>query len=109
MFNVSTYDIATMGQNSKNTATIASNGILITVLIETIQPPIDFGGGYIPPTGTEYQKVKDIKKITVNVTVGGVKYIETHIVENRPELTVNDIRVEVKETNDKPIINVIIL
>lgn len=106
---VDTYEIATMGQNLSNTFTLASNGILIDILIEDlapIVPPVVKKGK--APSGVGYKEEEEItrKKITVIVTLKGKKYKESIIVEDKPELKVEDINVDVQETQDKPKIRI---
>lgn len=104
------YQIATCGQNSRNTFTLASNGILIDIYIEPL-PPVDLpsGGGIIP--GQEWPRVEDEKKkrrykITVVAHIDGKDYTETKIVEDKPNLSVKDVDVTVSNTDDKPIIKI---
>lgn len=107
---VDTYEIATMGQNLSNTFTLASNGILIDILIEDlapIVPPIEKKGK--APSGVPRKEEEEEitrKKITVIVTLHGKKYRESIIVEDKPELKVEDINVDVQETQDKPKIKI---
>ena len=109
------YQIATCGQNSRNTFTLASNGILVDVFIEDIVVPIPTrrapGGaqGYQPSDGKEEKKKKK-KKVTVVATVAGKKYTKTVIVEDRPDLTVKDVEVDVNlQEDNKPSIKITIL
>ena len=95
------YQIATMGQNLISTKTLASNGILIDVVIEQLAPAI------IPLGGASYDESKekkevDRKKITVTVTIGGQKYVESVIVEDKPNLTIDDVDVKYLENEEKP-------
>ena len=107
---VDTYEIATMGQNLSNTFTLGSNGILIDILIEDLAPiipPVDKKGK--APSGVGYKEEEEEitrKKITVIVTLNGKKYRESIIVEDKPELNVEDINVDVQETQDKPKIKI---
>ena len=106
------YHIATMGQNSRNTFTLASNGILVDVFIDDLPDiivPPDSGGGIIPGQewpSTEEKIIKHRKRITVIATIGGKDYKETVIVEQEPNLTVKDIDVDVQGTDTKPIITI---
>lgn len=103
---VDTYEIATIGQNLSNTFTLASNGILIDILIEDLVPALPKRGK--APSGPGYKKEEEItrKKITVTVTLNGSEYKESIIVEDKPELKVEDVNVEVQETADKPKIRI---
>ena len=107
------YLIATCGQNSTSTFTLASNGILVDIFIddipiEPILPPD--GGGIIP--GQEWPPISESdespckKRVTVVATIKGVKYTETIIVENCVDLKVKDVDVDVTLNNDKPIITI---
>lgn len=98
---IDTYQLATGGQNFKDTFTLASNGILIDVTITPLPPiPIRPPGG---STGVQYKKKEiDRKKITVVVHYEGKEYKETKIVYDKPNLKVEDVDVEVSPTQDKP-------
>lgn len=100
---VDTYEIATIGQNLSNTFTLASNGILIDIQIEDLAPAIIPGKGKAP-----YDKPEEVdrKKITVTVTLNNTKYVESVIVEDKPELTVDNVSVDVQETQNKPKIRI---
>lgn len=108
MFYIDTYDVATIGQNSIDTATRASNGILVSISIEPVPESLgsSFGGA---PATKEDEKKKDKKKIVVNVTVDGKTYKKTKIVTDKPNLTVDDIKVLVKEGKTRPLIEIVIL
>tara|TARA_R110000782_G_scaffold270369_1_gene370613 strand:- start:128 stop:454 length:327 start_codon:yes stop_codon:yes gene_type:complete len=95
---INTYYLATNGQNSVETYTLASNGILYGITIEDLPQR----GGGPSEIGTEYsdKKVKR-KKITVTALVNGVEYTESLIVENKPSLTVGDVLVEINKTLNK--------
>ena len=111
------YQIATCGQNSQNTFTLASNGILIDIYIEDLPPiiippeiPVDGGGGIIPgqewpPTNESGQEICR-KKITVTATIKGKKFTESIIVENCVDLSVKDVDVDVQTTDTQPIITI---
>lgn len=104
---IDTYQLATGGQNFKDTFTLASNGILIDVTITPLPPiPIRPPGG---STGVQYKKKEiDRKKITVVVHYEGKKYKETKIVYDKPNLKVEDVDVEVSPTQDKPKVKITI-
>lgn len=108
MFYIDTYDVATVGQNSIDTATRASNGILVSISIETIP---ERAGGYLGgvPATREDEKRKDKKKIVVNVTIDGKTYKKTKIVVDKPNITVDDVKVLVKEGKTRPLIEIVIL
>lgn len=106
------YQIATCGQNSQSTFTLASNGILIDIFIDDIPPliPPDGGGGIIPgqeyPQNDDSEKEKCRKRITVIATIAGKQYKETVEVETCTSLSVKDVDVNVQETETKPIITI---
>lgn len=108
MFYVDTYDVATIGQNSIDTATRASNGILVSISIEPVPERKTRSLGGVPTT-REDEKKKDKKKITVNVTIDGKTYKKTKIVEDKPNLKVEDVKVVIKEGKTKPLIKIVIL
>lgn len=107
------YHIATMGQNSRNTFTLASNGILVDVYIEDLPPiiiPIDKGGSGIIP-GQEWPPVEEEKKITrkkitVTATIAGKDYKESIIVEDMPNLNIDNIKVDITDSDIKPKITI---
>ena len=106
------YQIATIGQNSRNTFTLASNGILVDVFIEDL-PDIGIPpqGGIIPGQewpSTEDKKKKHRKRITVVATIKGKDYRETKIVEDEPLLTVKDVDVDIQNIDTQPIIKITI-
>jgi hypothetical protein len=107
---IDTYQIATVGQNLIDTYTLASNGILIRISIEDIpidDVVIDDGGGIIPgQEWPEEEKKKVKKRITVIATVNGIEYKETLVIEDRPNLNIKDIDVDVTNTDTKPIIKI---
>jgi len=114
---IDTYQIATVGQNSRNTFTLASNGILVDVVITDLPditiPSIGEGGGgstsFLGHDGQKEVIKKHRKKITVTATIAGVKYTETKIVEDKPKLQIKDIDVNVTESkNKKPTIKIIV-
>lgn len=103
---IDTYQLATGGQNFKDTFTLASNGILIDVTITPLPPiPIRPPGG---STGIYHPKKKEIdrKKVTVVVHYEGKEYKETKIIYDKPNLKVEDIDIEVSPIQDKPIIKI---
>jgi hypothetical protein len=105
------YEVATCGQNLTNTFTLASNGILVDIFVidlPDIEVPIEIGGGIIP--GQEWppeeKKVITRKKICVVATIDGKKYEQCIVVEDKPELKVDDIEVDVNTDEEKPKIKV---
>ena len=108
------YQIATCGQNSQNTFTLASNGILIDIFIEDIPIPVlPIGGetsGIIPgqewPQKDESDKSPCHKKVTVVATVDGKQYSESITVDDCVNLTVKDVEVDVQLVDTKPIITI---
>lgn len=109
---IDTYQLATGGQNSDDTFTLASNGILIDITVTPLPPSdIPSGGGGLgdlkwTKSREDEEEKKDRKKVTVVVTIKGQKYTETLIVEDRPKLTAKDVNVEVIPTTDKPKIKI---
>ena len=128
---IDTYHLATGGQNSFDTYTLASNGILVSVLIEDITPPpaIDIpigSGGFLIKGITknlrkkerdkyndrrdkkhdEKEKETSRKKVTVCATIDGREFCETLIVLDKPNLTVKDINVDVTPTENEPKIKI---
>tara|TARA_R110000803_G_scaffold54040_2_gene110609 strand:- start:419 stop:754 length:336 start_codon:yes stop_codon:yes gene_type:complete len=105
---IDTYQLATSGQNFVDTFTLASNGILIDITITPIPPrprPIPGGPGGSPSTYKKEEE-KHRKKITVIVTINQKKYKETVIVEDQPNLAIEDINVDVVQTEDRPQIKI---
>lgn len=101
-----TYQIATSGQNSIDTFTLASNGILVGVEIIDL-PDVIIPGGPAIDGGTPRPEEKITrKKICVTATINGKKYEECLIVENKPDLSVKDIDVEVLNQDTKPKIKI---
>jgi len=106
------YQIATIGQNSRNTFTLASNGILVDIFIEDLPDiiiPVEGGAGIIP--GQEWPREEDKKKkhrkrITVIATIDGKDYRESIIVEGEPLLTVKDVDVDIQNIDTQPIIKI---
>ena len=107
---INTYQIATCGQNYLDSCNFASNGILLKVTIEDIPPVIEIpdeiinsgdAGRIQSYVETETKKKPKRKCITVHANVQGKEYIETICVENKPTLTLKDVKVEVTEQTDK--------
>jgi hypothetical protein len=106
---IDTYQLATGGQNFVDTFTLASNGILIDIQVTPIPPipPRPGGGSSTYGLPSDKKKEKDKKKITVTVTMpDGIKYTESVVVEDKPNLTAKDVQVEVLPTNDRPKIKI---
>ena len=105
-----TYHIATCGQNSLNTFTLASNGILVDVFITDLPPlPSTQGGRRSGGTPVDKKEEKSRKQVTVIATIGGKKYKESIVVEDKPKLTVKNIKVDINTENTVPKIKIIIL
>jgi len=105
---IDTYQIATGGQNSLDTFTLASNGILVRIAITPIPPtptPTPGRGGS-SDYGLPKRKEKEKKKITVWVTIDGIEYTESIIVKDKPNLKVEDVKVDVTPTSDRPKITI---
>lgn len=111
---IDTYQLATGGQNSYNTFTLASNGILVDVEITDLPPivlpPIEepiSSGGVSTWTGVPKDRKITRKKITVTAIINGKEYKQSIVVENKPKLSVKDVDVIVTEnTSNKPIIEI---
>mgnify|MGYP003124558643 CR=1 FL=1 len=109
---IDTYQIATMGYNSKISYTIASLGILYDVSIRPVPPPIP--PIPVPPaTGDdnldEFEEDDDLEhyEITVTATVDGQEYTETKIVQSDITVTVSDLKLDFDQDSKKVIINMI--
>ena len=109
------YQLATGGQNSRNTFTLASNGILVDVEIFDIPPiilpptevPAGSSGGSTDWMPSVKNRKISRKKIVVTATINGVQYKQEKIVENKPKLSIKDVGVNVIENkNGKPIIEI---
>jgi hypothetical protein len=103
--------IATDGYISDglNSLSIAIAGYLVEISITNIS------GGGIPYVGggvTERKQNKSVekekfyKKVTVAVTIGDRIYTKSKIIKNRPNLTVNDVDVDINESGIKPKITI---
>ena len=105
---IDTYQLATSGQNFVDTFTLASNGILIGITITPLPPapPRRPGGSPSAYKREEEEKERDRKKITVIVTIDNKKYTESVIVEGKPDLSVQDVDVDVQPTDTKPKITI---
>ena len=108
------YLIATCGQNSTSTFTLASNGILVDIFIDDIPItpiiPGDGTSGIIPgqewPPTNESDESPCKKRVTVVATIKGVKYTETIIVENCVDLKVKDVDVDIQDIDTQPVITI---
>jgi len=106
------YQIATMGQNSRNTFTLASNGILVDVFIDIIIPPVEIpSSGIIPgqesPPKGESDRCK--KRITVVTTINGKEYTESIEVETCIELSAKNVEVDINQNSEIPTINISVI
>lgn len=109
---IDTYQIATMGYNSKISYTIASLGILYDVSIRPIPPPIPPIPPVPPATGDDpfaEEEEDDLEhyEITVTATVDGEEYTETKIVQSDITVTVSDLKLDFDQDSKKVIINMI--
>jgi len=105
------YEVATVGQNLTNTFTLASNGILVDIFIvdlPDVEVPVEGGGGIIPGQEWPQEETKRVtrKKICVVATIDGKKYEQCLIVEDQPNLKVEDVDVEINQEEEKPKIKV---
>lgn len=107
---IDTYQLATGGQNFISTSTLASNGILLQIIIEPLPDIIrPLGGSVTSNIPKVDKKKKDKKKVTVIATIKGIEYKKSVIVKDRPNLSVEDVRVEINESGKKPMINISII
>lgn len=100
------YQIATMGQNSRNTFTLSTNGILVDVFIEDLPPiivptQVDDGSGGMT---TDFKEIPR-KKIKVVANIGGIDYEEVKIVEGIPNISIEDLDISILNV-DKPKISI---
>ena len=101
-----TYQIATSGQNSIDTFTLASNGILLRIDVEDLPDIIIPGGPSIDGGLPRPEEKITRKKITVTAVISGKEYKESVIVEDKPDLKVKDIDVEILDKDIKPKIKI---
>jgi len=106
-----------------NTISIVSNGYLCSVTIEDVTPD---DGGYLVKglsrnlrrkEREKREKEKDfkdekcendevLKVITVVVTINGKDHVESKMIKCKPDITVNDVDVQVVNRDDKPKITI---
>ena len=105
---IDSYQIATGGQNSRSTFTLASNGILIRVEIEELGFGTTIGGSIADDSLIPHDELKNInrKRIKVTATINGTDYVESIIVENTPKLDISNVDVSISETQTNPIITI---
>lgn len=103
---IDTYQIATGGQNSLDTYTLASNGILVRIAITPIPPTPTPDRGGSSDYGLPKRKEKEKKKITVWVTIDGIEYTESIVVKDKPNLKVEDVKIDVVPTSGRPKITI---
>ena len=106
---VDTYEIATMGQNLSNTFTLASNGILVDVVIDIIEvvvPPVSTGFAE-PFYVDEEPKKKTFKRITVTAIINGNTFMDTALTDDL-DVTIDDIEVVINRDQPKPSVSVIV-
>ena len=109
---IDTYQIATMGYNSKTSYTIASLGILYDVSIRPIPPkppipPIPPFTGEDPFGEEEEDDDLDDYEITVKAIVDGQEYTETKIVKSDIVVTVDNLKLDFDRDSKKVVINMI--
>lgn len=110
---IDTYQIATMGYNSKTSYTIASLGILYDVSIRPIPPPVPpIPPIPVPPAtddpfGEEEDDDLEEYEITVTATVDGEKYTETKIVKSDIVVTADNLKLDFDQDSKKVVINMI--
>ena len=104
---IDTYQLATIGQNLTNTFTLGSNGILVSVFIEDLPDIPDYGSGIIG--GTDEEKKKSQKRVTVIATVRGKDYKKSIIVIDEPTLSIEDIGIDVNDDSETPKITITVL
>jgi hypothetical protein len=120
---IDTYQIASMGYNSRSTFTVASVGIVYQVQVDPLPPDPstpttgsgEFNGSnlglpaeHIPhnPYKSDDSKKKTRKyKITVTATVDGKVYSETKVVEKNVVVKSNDVELNFDKNEKKIIIN----
>ena len=108
---IDTYQLATGGQNLIDTYTRASNGVLIRIFIEDVIIPTSYmpGGGSSTTPRSLPTKEEIKKKITVIATVEGREYTETFVIDDIPNLKVENVDVQVNMENSKPKISIKII
>jgi len=124
-------EVATNGYlgTGLNTLSIAVDGYLMTVTIENVSP---LSGGFLVkgtsrtirrkqqerrekwkkenPHKTEKDYEEECnKKITVTISLNGTNYIETKYVQDMPDLTIDDVDIQVAEVNNKPKITITVI
>lgn len=98
---IDTYEIATGGQNIKNTFTLTSNGILLDITIEDLSHHDSYHGSHL--RGNTYFSILDKEKkiakkiVTIIATIGGKDYKESIIIKNHPNLKVTDLDIKITE------------
>ena len=127
-------EVATNGYigTGLNTLSIAVDGYLMTVTIETI--PISGGflvkglshnmrrkqqerrekwkKEYPHKSEKEYEEeceIEYIKKITVTLTINNEKFSETKYIDDIPDLSVEDVDIQIVEKNEKPKIKITVI
>jgi len=89
---INTYQLATMGQNSGDTLTLATDGVIfVEVIVE--KSDTRFGGVFFRD---EKKSTKQRKKITLKIIIGDKTYKVTKLVTPSPKLLVQDINVIVE-------------
>jgi hypothetical protein len=105
---IDTYQLATSGQNTRDTYTLASNGILIRVEIEDLGSGGGGAGGGTDDSWSAHDEINKTnrKRIKVTATINGKDYVESIIVENKPNLDISNVDVSILETQSNPIITI---
>lgn len=107
---VDTYEIATMGQNLSNTFTLASNGILVDVVVDFIEVVVPSPAtGFAEPIQGDpfYEEKKGFKRITVTAVIDGNTYIDTALTDDL-DIKIEDINVTINRDQPKPSVTVIL-
>jgi len=103
---VDTYQIATIGQNATNTLTFSTNGIVVEIIIQDDEQIIPGGYSDPPQGGPQEDQTEKTKTVVVRVTIGDRTYTKTKTVTTGKKITVQDVNVEVIQSQDKPTIKI---
>jgi hypothetical protein len=107
-------NIISNGILSNNPLNIVSNGFIYS--IEIIKSPIEtvtknsggIGGIYTKSTKSKRKKKEEEVKQIIKVTLDykGKKYIKQKTVNNNIDINIEDVKVIIKESNNKPVIKI---